>query len=82
MILLLALLVGVVAGLRAMTAPAITSWAARLGWLSVGATPFRFMGGSIAPFVFAVLALAEIANDKRASTPARTAAVGFVWWRW
>ena len=54
-----------------MTAPAITSWAARLGWLSVGATPFRFMGGSIAPFVFAVLALAEIVNDKRASTPSR-----------
>ena len=28
-----ALLIGVVAGLRAMTAPAAVSWATRLGWL-------------------------------------------------
>ena len=33
MIYLLALLIGVVAGLRAMTAPAAVSWAAYLGWL-------------------------------------------------
>ena len=30
---LLALLIGVVAGLRTMTAPAAVSWAAYLGWL-------------------------------------------------
>src|SRR3984893_16109628 len=35
---LLALLIGVVAGLRAMTAPAVISWATNLGWLHVGAT--------------------------------------------
>ena len=29
----LPLLIGIVAGLRAMTAPAAVSWAARLGWL-------------------------------------------------
>ncbi|WP_425993766.1 hypothetical protein [Caulobacter sp. DWR1-3-2b1] len=33
---LLALLIGVVAGLRAMTAPAAISWAAHLGWLPLG----------------------------------------------
>jgi uncharacterized membrane protein len=33
---LLALVIGIVAGLRAMTAPAAVSWAARLGWLSPG----------------------------------------------
>ena len=36
---LLALLIGVVAGPRAMTAPAVVvSWATNLGWLQVGAT--------------------------------------------
>jgi hypothetical protein len=34
---LLALLIGVVAGLRAMTAPAVISWATNLGWHHVGA---------------------------------------------
>ena len=35
MVFLLALLIGVVSGLRAMTAPAAVSWAARLGWLDL-----------------------------------------------
>ena len=38
MILLLALVIGIVAGLRAMTAPAAVSWAARAGWLDLAAT--------------------------------------------
>jgi hypothetical protein len=29
----LAFLIGVIAGLRSLTAPAVVSWAARLGWL-------------------------------------------------
>ena len=33
--LLLALLIGVIAGLRAMTAPAAVSWAAYLGWIDL-----------------------------------------------
>ena len=40
---LLALLIGVVAGLRAMTAPAVISWATNLGWLHVGATSLAFL---------------------------------------
>jgi uncharacterized membrane protein len=39
---LLALLIGVVAGPRAMTAPAVVSWATNLGWLQVGATSLAF----------------------------------------
>ena len=38
----LAFLIGVVAGLRAMTAPAAVSWAARLGWLNLQGTPLAF----------------------------------------
>ncbi len=35
----LALLIGVIAGLRALTAPAAVSWAAWLGWLPLQGTP-------------------------------------------
>ena len=58
-ILVLSLLIGVVAGLRAMTAPAAVAWAAHLGWLPVAGTPVAFMahvagfaGGALGIFVF------------------------------
>ena len=38
-VLLLALLIGGVAGLRTFTAPAVVSWAAYLGWLPLAGTP-------------------------------------------
>jgi len=40
----LALLIGMVAGLRSMTAPAVVSWAARLGWLHLENTRLAFLG--------------------------------------
>ncbi|HEY1434389.1 MAG TPA: DUF4126 domain-containing protein, partial [Thermoanaerobaculia bacterium] len=43
-VLVLAFLIGVVAGLRVMTAPAAVSWAARLGWLHLEGTPLAFLG--------------------------------------
>ena len=46
---LLALLIGVVAGLRAMTAPAAVSWAAHLGWLDVSGTWLAFLGTAVTP---------------------------------
>ena len=44
MTLVLSFLIAVIAGLRAMTAPAAVSWAARLGWLNLGPTPLAFLG--------------------------------------
>ena len=38
LVLLLALLIGVVAGLRALTAPAVVAWAAFLGWIDLHGT--------------------------------------------
>jgi uncharacterized membrane protein len=64
MIYVSALLIGVVAGLRAMTAPAITSWAARSGWLDVHGTPMAWMGAAVTPWIFTVLALAELVGDQ------------------
>jgi uncharacterized membrane protein len=43
---LLALLLGFVAGLRAMTAPALVSWAAYFSWLDLSGTWLAFLGKS------------------------------------
>jgi uncharacterized membrane protein len=71
MLYLLALLIGVVAGLRAMTAPAAVAWGAYLGWLPLSGTWAGFMGHWIAVAVFSVLALAELVTDQLPSTPSR-----------
>jgi uncharacterized membrane protein len=43
----LAVGIGIVAGLRALTAPAAVSWAARLGWLNPHDSLLSFMGCSV-----------------------------------
>ncbi|MEP9389572.1 DUF4126 domain-containing protein [Mesorhizobium sp. KR9-304] len=71
MLYLLALLIGVVAGLRAMIAPAAVAWGAWLGWLPLAGTWAGFMGHWIAVAVFSVLALVELVTDQLPSTPSR-----------
>lgn len=68
---LLALLIGVVAGLRTMTAPAAVSWAAHLGWLDLGGTWLAFLGHVVSPWVFTAMALIELVADQLPSTPSR-----------
>jgi uncharacterized membrane protein len=68
---ILALLIGVAAGLRAMTAPAVTSWAAHLGWLNLQGTWLAFLGFAYMPYILSVLALGELITDKLPSTPSR-----------
>jgi uncharacterized membrane protein len=75
-VLLLAFLVGVVAGLRTMTAPAVVAWAANRRWLALHGSALAFMGSTAAFAVFTVLALGEIVLDKLPSTPNRTGLVG------
>ncbi|MFM0341684.1 DUF4126 family protein [Paraburkholderia fungorum] len=72
-----ALLIGVVAGLRAMTAPAVVSWAARLGWLPLQSTPLAFLGYAVTPYIFTVLAIVELITDQLPKTPSRTVPVQF-----
>jgi uncharacterized membrane protein len=74
---LLPLLIGVVSGLRAMTAPAVVSWASRLGWLNVAPTSLAFLGYAFTPWVLTLLALAELVTDQLPSTPSRTVPVAF-----
>jgi uncharacterized membrane protein len=72
-----AVLIGVVAGMRAMTAPAAVSWAAALGWIPVGTTALGFLAHRITPWIFSLLALGEFVTDQLPTTPSRTVPVQF-----
>jgi len=74
----LAFLIGVVAGLRALTPLAAVSWAARLGWLHLDNTSLAFLGYAATPYIFSVLAIGELINDKLPKTPSRKAPPGFI----
>ena len=73
----LAFLIGVIAGLRAMTAPAAVSWAARLGWLHLENTWLAFMGYAATAYVFSALAIGELITDQLPSTPSRKVPMQF-----
>ena len=74
---LLPLLIGIIAGLRAMTAPAAVSWAARAGWLNLAPTGLAFLGATITPWILTALALVELVTDQLPTTPSRTVPVAF-----
>ena len=71
MIIVLSFLIGIVAGLRAMTAPAAVSWAAYLGWIDLSQSWLAFLGYSWTPWIFTLLAIAELVSDQLPSTPSR-----------
>jgi uncharacterized membrane protein len=75
-VLLLALGIGIVAGLRSLTAPAVVAWAAHFDWIHLAGSPLAFMGSKWTAAVFTLLALGELVADQLPGTPARTAAVG------
>jgi uncharacterized membrane protein len=76
--LLLAFGIGVVAGLRSMTAPAVVAWAAHLAWIKLYGSPLAFMGSIWAVGIFTLGALGEFVADELPATPARTTAVPLV----
>ena len=75
--LVLPLLIGVIAGLRAMTAPAAISLAARAGRLDLATTRLAFLGYAYTPWIFIVLALVELVTDQLPTTPSRTVPIQF-----
>jgi len=77
MVLFAALVIGIVSGLRAMTAPAAVSWAAKLGWLPLQGTSLAFLGTAPAAWGLTVLALGEWITDQLPTTPSRTVPVQF-----
>jgi uncharacterized membrane protein len=72
MLIVAALLIGVVAGLRAMMAPAAVSWAAYLGHLPIGTGWLAWLGYRFTPWILSLAALAELVTDQLPSTPSRT----------
>jgi len=77
-VLLFAFLIGVVGGLRALTAPAVTAWAAYLQWLNLTVSPLKFMASIITVTIFTLLACVELVTDQLPSTPSRTKPAGLV----
>src|SRR4029077_17435267 len=73
--LLLAFSIGIVAGLRSMTAPAVVAWAAHLGWISLSGSPLAFMGSTWAVAILTLGACFELVADQPPAPPARTTAV-------
>src|SRR5215475_9455514 len=69
----LAIGIGIVAGLRSLLAPAVVAWAAHLGWLDVQGTHLAFIGSTTAVVIFTVIAIGELIGDKLPQTPKRTA---------
>ncbi|MDY6946406.1 MAG: DUF4126 domain-containing protein [Pseudomonadota bacterium] len=71
MLYLLALSIGIIAGLRAMTAPAAIAFAAHYGLLNLAGTWLAFLGFRWTPWIFLVLAIGELITDQLPSTPSR-----------
>lgn len=78
LVLLLALLIGVVAGLRAFTAPAVMAWAAFLHWINLDGTWASWMGHWATVAVLTVIAVAELVSDKMPTLPSRKTAPQFL----
>jgi uncharacterized membrane protein len=74
---LLAFLIGIVAGLRAMTAPAAVAWAIYLARLDLGGTWLTLLGNVWVRWILTALAIIELITDQLPSTPARTVPVQF-----
>ena len=66
-----ALLIGIVAGMRSMMAPAAVAWAASGGTLALNGTWLSFVQATAARYVFTALAAGELVGDKLPITPSR-----------
>lgn len=75
---ILALLIGITSGLRALTALAAVSWFAYVGWLPLENTFLAFMGFSFTPYILTLLAIGELVADQLPQTPRRTLPLPFI----
>jgi len=77
-VLVLAFAIGMVAGLRSMTAPAVVSWAAHWKWLNLDHSVLGFLASTAAVYILTAGALIELVVDKLPMTPSRTAPLGLI----
>lgn len=78
LVLLLALLIGVVAGLRAFSAPAAVAWAAALSWINLDGTWVEWLAHPVTVTVLTILAVGELVTDQLPKTPSRKTPIQFV----
>lgn len=78
LVLVLALLIGVIAGLRAMTAPAVVAWGAMLGWIDVTDKWSEWMAHPITVTVLTILLIGELITDQLPKTPSRKVPPQFI----
>jgi uncharacterized membrane protein len=71
LVLLLALLIGVIAGLRALTAPAVVAWGAFLGWIDVEGKWSEWVANPITVTVLTIFLVVELVTDQLPKTPSR-----------
>ena len=74
---ILSVLIGIVAGLRTMTAPAAVAVGARYGAIAVAGTPLAFMGYTWTAWIFCALAIVELIMDQLPATPSRKVPMQF-----
>ncbi|CDQ44310.1 Uncharacterized membrane protein [Mycolicibacterium neoaurum] len=77
LVLLLALLIGVVAGLRALTPPAVVAWGGLLGWIELDGTWAQWLTHPITVTVLTILLVVELVTDQLPATPPRTVTMQF-----
>ncbi|MET0250763.1 MAG: DUF4126 domain-containing protein [Novosphingobium sp.] len=75
--LLLALIIGIIAGLRAMVPLAAIAWAAKLSLLPLDGSWLAILGWRFTAPILTVLALGELITDQLPSTPSRKVPVQF-----
>jgi uncharacterized membrane protein len=78
LVLLLALLIGVIAGLRALTAPAVVAWGAFLGWIDVDGKWSEWVAHPITVAVLTIFLLVELVTDQLPKTPSRKTPPQFI----
>ncbi len=77
-VLILALGIGIVAGLRSMTAPAVVCWATHLNWIHLQNSSLAFLGSTVALYIFTAGAIVELVVDKLPKAPSRKEPPGLI----
>lgn len=70
--------IGIAAGLRSMTPPAVVSWAGYVGWLPITAGPFWVISWWPVVVLLTAWALFELVLDKTTKIGNRTGTVGLI----
>jgi uncharacterized membrane protein len=73
----IALILGITAGLRAVTPLAAVSWGAYLGWINLSGTWAAFAGNLITVIILSILAIVELIGDQLPNTPSRKVPMQF-----